>query len=63
MAEPTVSNPAHQGVLEATEETRLFRLDGDTFSQLMEGSLDIVRGVLHVLCDRLRRTSASSGRV
>jgi CRP-like cAMP-binding protein len=42
----------------AVEETRLFRLDGDVFAQLMAGSLDIVRGVLHVLCDRLRKTSA-----
>ncbi len=42
----------------ATEDTLLFRLDSDTFSQLMAGNLEIVRGVLHVLCERLRRTSA-----
>ena len=47
----------------AMETTRLFRLDGDTFSQLMAGNLDIVRGVLHVLCERLRRTSAAASRV
>lgn len=47
----------------ALDDTRLFRLDGDTFSQLMAGNLDIVRGVLHVLCDRLRRTSAAAGSV
>ena len=46
-----------------TCETRLFRLDGDLFSQLMAANVDIVRGVLHVLCERLRRTSASLGRV
>jgi hypothetical protein len=49
--------------VEAIEDTRLFRLDGDTFSQLMAGNLEIVRGVLHVLCERLRRTSASAASV
>jgi CRP-like cAMP-binding protein len=47
--------------VEAVEDARLFRLDEDTFSELMAGNLEIVRGVLHVLCDRLRRTSATSG--
>jgi hypothetical protein len=47
----------------AIEDARLFRLDGETFSQLMAGNLEIVRGVLHVLCERLRRTSASAGGV
>ena len=44
----------------AIEDARLFRLDGETFSQLMAGNLEIVRGVLRVLCERLRRTSAAS---
>jgi hypothetical protein len=46
--------------VEAVEDTRLFRLYGDTFSQLMAANLEIVRGVLHVLCERLRRTSAAA---
>ena len=43
--------------VETVEDTRLFRLDEETFSQLMAGSLEIVRGVLHVLCERLRQTT------
>jgi CRP-like cAMP-binding protein len=49
--------------VEASEDTRLFRLDGDVFAELMAGSLDVVRGVLHVLCDRLRKTSAVASRL
>ena len=44
----------------AIDDSRLFRLDGETFSQLMAGNLEMVRGVLHVLCERLRRTSANA---
>jgi hypothetical protein len=47
----------------AIDDSRLFRLDGETFSQLMAGNLEMVRGVLHVLCERLRRTSANAGAV
>jgi hypothetical protein len=43
----------------ATRDTLLFRLDAETFSELMAGNIDIVRGVLHVLCERLRRVTAS----
>jgi hypothetical protein len=39
----------------ALTDARLFRLDRETFSQLMAGNIEIVRGVLHVLCERLRR--------
>jgi hypothetical protein len=39
----------------AMEDTQLFRIDRETFSELMAGSISIVRGVLHVLCERLRR--------
>ena len=46
----------------ATKDTCLFRLDGDLFTQLMTANVDVVRGVLHVLCERRRRTSASVGR-
>ena len=48
--------------VETTEDTRLFRLDGDLFTQLMAANVDIVRGVLHVLCERLRATSAAASR-
>lgn len=33
---------------------RLFRLDAETFAQLMAGNIEIVRGVMHVLRERLR---------
>ena len=42
----------------AAEDTRLFRLDRDAFAELMAGNIEIVRGVLHVLCERLRRLSS-----
>jgi len=41
--------------IEALEDTRLFRLDREVFAELMAGNIEIVRGVLHVLCERLRR--------
>ena len=44
--------------VEAVEDTRLLRLDRDTFSELMAGNIDMVTGVLRVLCQRLRRLSA-----
>ncbi len=47
--------------VEALDDARLFRLDGETFAQLMTGNPEIVRGVLHVLCERLRRTPATAG--
>lgn len=39
----------------ALEDTRLFRLDREAFSELMAANIEIVRGVLHVLCERLRQ--------
>ena len=42
----------------AIAPARLFRLDAETFSQLMAGNIEIVRGVLHVLCERLRRVTS-----
>ena len=42
----------------AVSEARLFRLDAETFSQLMAGNIEIVRGILHVLCERLRRVTS-----
>ena len=39
-----------------SSDTRLFRLDREAFSELMAGNIEIVRGVLHVLCERLRAT-------
>lgn len=44
--------------IEAVEATHLLRLDQEAFSELMAGNIDIVRGVLAVLCERLRRTTA-----
>ncbi len=41
--------------------TRLFRLDREAFLELMAGSPEIVRGVLHVLCERLRQTARKAG--
>jgi HEAT repeat protein len=41
----------------AVEDTRLFRLDREAFSELMAGDIEIVRGVLAVLCERLRKTT------
>jgi len=38
----------------AVEDTRLFRLDRESFTELMAGNIEVVRGVLHVLCERLR---------
>jgi hypothetical protein len=45
----------------AEEKTRLFRLDREAFSELMAGNIEIVRGVLHVLCERLRKQAAVPG--
>ncbi len=42
----------------AVGPARLFRLDAETFAQLMAGNIEIVRGVLHVLCERLRRVTS-----
>jgi hypothetical protein len=41
----------------AETDVRLFRLDREAFSELMAGNIEIVRGVLHVLCQRLRQGS------
>jgi len=46
--------------VEALEDTRLLRLDRDTFSELMAGNIEMVTGVLRVLCQRLRRLSAAA---
>jgi len=45
----------------AATETRLFRLDRDSFAELMAGNIDVVRGVLHVLCERLRGHGGYAG--
>jgi HEAT repeat protein len=37
------------------EDTCLLRLDREAFLELMSGNIEIVRGVLHVLCERLRK--------
>lgn len=43
----------------AVTDTRLFRLDREGFGELMAGNIEIVRGVLHVLCERLRRQAST----
>jgi hypothetical protein len=45
----------------AVTETRLFRLDRDSFAELMAGNIEVVRGVLHVLCERLRGHGGYAG--
>lgn len=42
----------------ATSDAALLRLDREAFAELMAANIEIVRGVLHVLCERLRRASA-----
>jgi HEAT repeat protein len=41
--------------ISALEDGLLFRLDREAFSELMAANIEIVRGVLHVLCERLRQ--------
>ena len=50
--------------ISAREDSRLLRLDREAFLELMAGNIEIVRGVLHVLCQRLRKADpyASSER-
>jgi HEAT repeat protein len=42
----------------AVDGTRLLRLDREAFAELMAGNIEIVRGVLSVLCERLRRQAS-----
>jgi HEAT repeat protein len=44
----------------ALEDSRLLRLDRDAFLELMAGNIEIVRGVLHVLCERLRQAESET---
>jgi CRP-like cAMP-binding protein len=44
--------------VKALEDSRLLRLDREAFLELMSGNIEIVRGVLHVLCERLRQAEA-----
>jgi CRP-like cAMP-binding protein len=46
--------------IRALEDTRLLRLDRESFAELMAGNIEIVRGVLHVLCERLRQQAPGS---
>lgn len=38
----------------AEEDMRLFELEQDTLYDLMEENIDVARGIIHVLCQRLR---------
>jgi HEAT repeat protein len=44
--------------ISALTDASLLRLDREAFAELMAGNIEIVRGVLHVLCERLRREVA-----
>ncbi len=44
--------------VETVEDTILFRLDRDTFFELMSDNIGVVGGVMQVLCRRLRRMTA-----
>jgi HEAT repeat protein len=47
----------------AIQDTHLLRLDREAFLELMTGNMEVVRGVLAVLCDRIREklTEAAPG--
>ena len=47
--------------ISAETQTRLFRLDREAFLELMGANIEIVRGVLSVLCKRLRRSVKKRG--
>ena len=47
--------------ISAETQTRLFRLDREAFLELMGANIEIVRGVLSVLCQRLRRSVKKTG--
>ena len=47
--------------ISAETQTRLFRLDREAFLELMGANIEIVRGVLSVLCKRLRRSGKTLG--
>jgi CRP-like cAMP-binding protein len=42
----------------AIEETRCFRLDRDSFYELMSANVEMMQGIVQVLCQRLRRMTA-----
>lgn len=44
----------------AAEDVRVLRLDRDAFDELMDGHVDIARGVIRVLTRRLRHTTAEA---
>jgi len=44
----------------AAEDVRVLRLDRDAFDELMDGHVDIARGVIRVLTRRLRQTTAEA---
>ncbi len=43
--------------VQAAEDVRVLRLDRDAFDELMDGHVDIARGVIRVLTRRLRQTT------
>ena len=45
----------------AISDTHLLRLDREAFLELMAGNMAVVRGVLSVLCDRIREKRIEAG--
>ena len=43
----------------AVTDTRLFRLDQEDFYELMSDRIDVVRGIIRVLCQRLRSSTTA----
>ncbi|MCP4408525.1 MAG: cyclic nucleotide-binding domain-containing protein, partial [Gammaproteobacteria bacterium] len=44
----------------AIEETQLFRIDRDAFSELIADRPEIAQGVIQALCQRVRMTTAGN---
>ncbi len=44
----------------AVSDTHLLRLDREAFLELMAGNMEVVRGVLSVLCDRIREKNVEA---
>lgn len=49
--------------IRATQPTRLLRLDQEPFYELMDDQIEIARGVIHVLLQRLRRRTEDVNRL
>ena len=50
----TLDPDPHLATVTADEETRLLGLNGDVLYELMCDHSEVLRGIIHVLCERLR---------